>query len=110
MKALLSNESVALSAKLLTLFGPNPKPIASNLNSTVSADNLAYVIYTSGSTGKPKGVEVIHRSVNRLLFGVNYAHLDATQRFLQIEIIFLVIICIFKTISPHRFYFFIRTS
>ncbi|MCA2709692.1 MAG: amino acid adenylation domain-containing protein [Microcystis sp. M015S2] len=54
-----------------------------NLNSTVSADNLAYVIYTSGSTGKPKGVGVIHRSVNRLLFGVNYAHLDATQRFLQ---------------------------
>jgi len=54
-----------------------------NLNSAVSADNLAYVIYTSGSTGKPKGVEVIHRSVNRLLLGVNYAHLDATQRFLQ---------------------------
>ncbi|MDB9396155.1 non-ribosomal peptide synthetase [Microcystis aeruginosa] len=54
-----------------------------NLNSAVSAANLAYVIYTSGSTGKPKGVEVIHRSVNRLLFGVNYAHLDATQRFLQ---------------------------
>ncbi|GCA91666.1 non-ribosomal peptide synthetase [Microcystis aeruginosa] len=54
-----------------------------NLNSTVSAANLAYVIYTSGSTGKPKGVGVIHRSVNRLLFGVNYAHLDATQRFLQ---------------------------
>ncbi|MCA2554877.1 MAG: amino acid adenylation domain-containing protein, partial [Microcystis sp. M04BS1] len=54
-----------------------------NLNSAVSADNLAYVIYTSGSTGKPKGVEVIHRSVNRLLFGINYAHLDATQRFLQ---------------------------
>ncbi|WP_430014744.1 MupA/Atu3671 family FMN-dependent luciferase-like monooxygenase [Microcystis protocystis FBCC-A270] len=54
-----------------------------NLNSTVSADNLAYIIYTSGSTGKPKGVEITHRSVNRLLFGVNYVHLDATQRFLQ---------------------------
>ena len=54
-----------------------------NLNSTVSADNLAYITYTSGSTGKPKGVEITHRSVNRLLFGVNYVHLDATQRFLQ---------------------------
>ncbi|ELP56284.1 tubC protein [Microcystis aeruginosa TAIHU98] len=54
-----------------------------NLNSTVSADNLAYIIYTSGSTGTPKGVAVTHRSVNRLLFGVNYVHLDATQRFLQ---------------------------
>jgi len=49
----------------------------------VQASNLAYVIYTSGSTGQPKGVEVVHRGVNRLLFGVNYVHLDATQRFLQ---------------------------
>ncbi|QEI43192.1 Linear gramicidin synthase subunit B [Dolichospermum sp. UHCC 0315A] len=50
----------------------------------VQATNLAYVIYTSGSTGQPKGVEVVHRGVNRLLFGVNYVHLDETQRFLQI--------------------------
>ncbi|XHR80760.1 MAG: amino acid adenylation domain-containing protein [Gloeotrichia echinulata GP01] len=50
----------------------------------VQATNLAYVIYTSGSTGQPKGVEVVHRGVNRLLFGVNYVHLDANQRFLQI--------------------------
>lgn len=48
------------------------------------ATNLAYAIYTSGSTGKPKGVEVVHRGVNRLLFGINYVHLDATQRLLQI--------------------------
>ncbi|MHC5771958.1 MAG: amino acid adenylation domain-containing protein, partial [Nostoc sp.] len=50
----------------------------------VKSDNLAYVIYTSGSTGQPKGVEVVHRGVNRLLFGVNYLHLDAKQKFLQI--------------------------
>ncbi|MFN7415110.1 MAG: amino acid adenylation domain-containing protein [Dolichospermum sp.] len=50
----------------------------------VQATNLAYVIYTSGSTGQPKGVEVVHRGVNRLLFGVDYVHLDETQRFLQI--------------------------
>ncbi|WP_293118322.1 non-ribosomal peptide synthetase [Moorena sp. SIO4G3] len=54
-----------------------------NFNSTASSENLAYVIYTSGSTGQPKGVEVVHRGVNRLLFGVNYVHLDATDRFLQ---------------------------
>jgi amino acid adenylation domain-containing protein len=50
----------------------------------VQASNLAYVIYTSGSTGQPKGVEVVHRGVNRLLFGVNYVHLDATETFLQL--------------------------
>jgi amino acid adenylation domain-containing protein len=50
----------------------------------VQASNLAYLIYTSGSTGQPKGVEIFHRGVNRLLFGVNYVHLDANQRFLQI--------------------------
>ena len=54
-----------------------------NLNSAVSAENLAYVIYTSGSTGTPKGVEVIHRSVNRLLFGINYVDLDVSETFLQ---------------------------
>ncbi len=54
-----------------------------NLITEVQATNLAYVIYTSGSTGQPKGVEVIHRGVNRLLFGVNYVELNATQRFLQ---------------------------
>ncbi|MEH1861773.1 MAG: amino acid adenylation domain-containing protein [Nostoc sp.] len=55
-----------------------------NCITRVQASNLAYVIYTSGSTGQPKGVKVVHRGVNRLLFGVNYVHLDGTQRFLQL--------------------------
>ncbi|MGF1937144.1 MAG: amino acid adenylation domain-containing protein [Nostoc sp. ChiQUE02] len=55
-----------------------------NAIALVQPNNLAYVIYTSGSTGQPKGVEVVHRAVNRLLFGVNYVHLDGTQRFLQL--------------------------
>ena len=55
-----------------------------NAIALVQPNNLAYVIYTSGSTGQPKGVEVVHRGVSRLLFGVNYVQLDATQRFLQL--------------------------
>jgi aspartate racemase len=52
---------------------------AENLVNRTSVDNLAYVMYTSGSTGKPKGVEIRHRSINRLVFGVDYARLDATR-------------------------------
>ncbi|NET72460.1 MAG: amino acid adenylation domain-containing protein, partial [Sphaerospermopsis sp. SIO1G2] len=55
-----------------------------HLNVEIKAENLAYVIYTSGSTGTPKGVEVIHRGVNRLLFGVDYIQIDEKQRFLQL--------------------------
>ncbi len=47
------------------------------------AENLAYVMYTSGSTGKPKGTEIRHFSINRLVFGVDYAQLDATQTILH---------------------------
>jgi amino acid adenylation domain-containing protein len=52
--------------------------------SEVTAENLAYVTFTSGSTGTPKGVEVPHRGILRLLLGVDYAHLDATETFLQL--------------------------
>jgi amino acid adenylation domain-containing protein len=55
-----------------------------NLESQATPDNLAYVIYTSGSTGKPKGVEVPHRGITRLLFGVGYMELDASQTFLHL--------------------------
>ena len=55
-----------------------------NPNSGATTENLSYVIYTSGSTGQPKGVEVSHRGVLRLLFGVDYVRLDATQTFLQL--------------------------
>jgi len=51
---------------------------------TVTAANLAYIIYTSGSTGTPKGVMTPHRGVARLLFGVDYVHLNAAQRILQL--------------------------
>ncbi|HLI05587.1 MAG TPA: amino acid adenylation domain-containing protein [Ktedonobacteraceae bacterium] len=54
-----------------------------NVVSGVSAENLAYVMYTSGSTGKPKGVEIVHRNINRLVFGINYAQLDETQTILH---------------------------
>ena len=54
-----------------------------NLPSETKAEDLAYIMYTSGSTGRPKGVEIRHRSINRLVFGVHYARLDATRRILH---------------------------
>jgi amino acid adenylation domain-containing protein len=49
-----------------------------NLPGETGGDSLAYLMYTSGSTGRPKGVEIRHRSINRLVFGVDYARLDDT--------------------------------
>jgi amino acid adenylation domain-containing protein len=57
---------------------------STNPTSGVRPDNLAYVMYTSGSAGKPKGVEIAHRGVVRLLFGVDFAHFQKTEVFLQL--------------------------
>ena len=56
-----------------------------NLAAEIGPDNLAYVMYTSGSTGRPKGVAVPHRAIVRLLFGVDYARLDASVTLLQMS-------------------------
>src|SRR5256886_17298450 len=40
-------------------------------------------MYPSGSAGHPKGVEICHRSITRLLFGVEYARLDGSRRLLH---------------------------
>jgi len=58
---------------------------SANLPDAAVAENLAYVMYTSGSTGQPKGVEVSHRSVIRLLFGVDYVRLGPTETILHMS-------------------------
>ncbi|WP_262696515.1 non-ribosomal peptide synthetase, partial [Kordiimonas aquimaris] len=62
-------------------FYPETNPDTSALG--ICSDHLAYVIYTSGSTGKPKGVCVEHKSVGRLLLGVEYVQLNSNSRILQ---------------------------
>src|SRR5262249_8875964 len=59
----------------------------SSLNSRaeVSAQGLAYINYTSGSSGQPKGVEVCHRGVVRLLYSIEYAHLDEHEILLHLS-------------------------
>jgi amino acid adenylation domain-containing protein len=53
----------------------------------MGADALAYVIYTSGSTGVPKGVQVVHRSINRLVFGTDYVRFQADDRVAQVSVV-----------------------
>jgi aspartate racemase len=55
-----------------------------NPASQITPDNLAYVIYTSGSTGSPKAVEIRHRSIVRLLFGVEYVTVAPEDTFLSL--------------------------
>ncbi|MFP2934190.1 condensation domain-containing protein, partial [Pyxidicoccus sp. 3LG] len=49
-----------------------------------SPRSLAYIDFTSGSTGRPKGVCIEHRSVARLVKGVDYAELGPQHTFLLI--------------------------
>ena len=41
----------------------------------IDGESVAYVMYTSGSTGTPKGIEICHRSILRLVVGVDYVDL-----------------------------------
>jgi len=50
---------------------------------SVDGDALAYVMYTSGSTGTPKGVEIRHRSIIRLVRGVDYVQFGDQPRVLH---------------------------
>ena len=55
-----------------------------NLPPVTSATSLACVMYTSGSTGEPKGVLIEHRSIARLVYGVDYATFGPDRVFLQL--------------------------
>ncbi|MFN2384830.1 MAG: amino acid adenylation domain-containing protein [Thermoanaerobaculia bacterium] len=55
------------------------------LERRAAGEDLAYVMYTSGSTGVPKGVEVPHRAIVRLLHGINYVRLDASETLLHLS-------------------------
>ena len=64
---------------------PSREQSPENPAAEIGPDNLAYVMYTSGSTGRPKGVAVPHRAIVRLLFGIDYARLDASVTLLQMS-------------------------
>ena len=56
---------------------------AACLPAALDGEALAYVMYTSGSTGTPKGVEILHRSIIRLVCGVDYITLGPDTRLLH---------------------------
>ena len=49
-----------------------------------NGDSLAYVMFTSGSTGRPKGVSIAHKSVLRLVKGIEYCNLGPDETVLQL--------------------------
>ncbi|CAA2105100.1 amino acid adenylation domain-containing protein [Variovorax paradoxus] len=49
----------------------------------IDGESVAYVMYTSGSTGTPKGIEICHRSILRLVVGVDYVDLAAGRAVLH---------------------------
>ncbi len=53
----------------------------------VPADAIAYLMYTSGSTGVPKGVQVMHRSINRLVFSTDYVRFQPDDRVAQVSVV-----------------------
>jgi amino acid adenylation domain-containing protein len=53
-----------------------------NLASQVTADNLAYIMYAPGRA-IAQGVSIVHRSIERLAKGAEYARLTASETFLQ---------------------------
>ena len=60
-----------------------PNQATTNPRNRNQSHDLCYVIYTSGSTGMPKGVMVEHKSVNRLVKGMNYIEIDSTDKMAQ---------------------------
>ncbi len=49
----------------------------------LDGEALAYMMYTSGSTGAPKGVEIAHRSILRLVCGIDYLDLGPHTKLLH---------------------------
>jgi amino acid adenylation domain-containing protein len=63
--------------------GPSHEAVDEVSQVAIDGDALAYVMYTSGSTGTPKGVEIRHRSIIRLVRGVDYVTLGTDTRMLH---------------------------
>ncbi len=75
------------TVKLLRVDGDNAELSRSSRQAPhvpTRPDDLAYIMHTSGSTGMPKGVAVRHRSIVRLVFGVDYAEFGPKETFLQL--------------------------
>ncbi len=80
-----ANRGLALPETVRRVFfdAADSEPEAAIDDTAVDGDALAYVMYTSGSTGTPKGVEIRHRSILRLVCGVDYLDLGPHTRILH---------------------------